>query len=131
MEEALRLKLLAASGIAGVVTSVAWQESPDKALEPRIVLSVISRGREYDHDGHDGLNVTRVRIDFYTSSVTQGWSLSRATIPAMETEEDRSGWHLGPAFLDADRDFDPFDMDGGRRVYRRSQDWLLMNRQLA
>jgi hypothetical protein len=129
MEEALRLKLLAAN-LPGV-TSIAWDESPQAATNPRVVLSIVSRGREYTHDGHDGLDETRVQIDIYSDTTTQKWAIARAIIPALEAESNFGGWSLNPAFLDGDRDFAPIDMGGGRKVHRRVQDWIIYNGPVA
>jgi hypothetical protein len=129
MEEALRLKLLAAPALAALVQAIAWVERP-QARTKVIVLQAISPGRTYTFKGSGGTLIPRVQTDIWAPSLVEVWAIEKQLIPAMETAGTVGGWTIGPGFLESDRDMDP-EMIGDAKLYRRSLDWFVISRPAA
>lgn len=125
MEEALRAKLLANTAIAALIQRVAWIDRPDLSALPAITLMQIGAGRNYLHCGADRLIQPLVQFDFWAASQDGAVELERLVTAEMETASVHEGVMFDPAFLEAQQDFDPEDIDGGGRVYRRISDWRI------
>lgn len=123
MEEALRAKLLANAAIAAMVKVVAWIDRPDASLLPAITLQQVGAGRTYTHDGANDLTDPLIQFDMWGASQWQVVQLERLVTAEMETASTISGVAFDVAFLEAQNDFDPEDIDGGDKVYRRVADW--------
>lgn len=135
MEEALRAKLLANVAFKALCPKVVWDERPQDVY-PATVLTVVSPGREYTHDGFDGLSESRVQVDIWSLDKAQTLAISRALVAAIEptgvtTTANAGSWEIGPAFLDGEDGGGTEDLGGGRKVYRRRMDWIVTNRPLA
>jgi hypothetical protein len=126
MRAALRAKLLAHAPLAALVSVVAWDERPQQQKLPALVLTLVSPGRDYDHEGHDGLDEMRVQIDVWGAEPMAVAAIAAAIPAAIEPEAVHAGWVIGPAFLEADAG----DRDelGGKPVFRRRQDWMIFAR---
>lgn len=134
MEEALREKLLANAAFKALCPKVVWDERPQDVY-PATVLTLVSPGREYTHDGFDGLSESRVQVDVWSLDKAQALAISRALIPAIEPtsviDAQAAGkWEIGPCFLDSEDGGGTEDLGGGRKVYRRRMDWIVTNRPL-
>lgn len=129
MDEALRAKLLADAALSALVTRIAWEERPDARylVEGKgvLVLQMVAPGREYTHDGHDGLDDTLVQVDAWARSPSVARAIALAVIPAIEPEATVDGWVIGPAFLEAEDG--SRDELGGADIFRRRQDWRVFN----
>lgn len=134
-DEALRTHLLADDTLASLVTDVVWDErpetgsfGPDKTLGI-MVLTLVAPGRDYTHDGWDGLDQTLVQFDAWHRDPDAAAAIARATIGAIEVLATVNGWEIGPAFLEADSaERDELD---GAPLFRRRQDWTVMNRPVG
>lgn len=132
MDEALRAKLLANGPLATLVSKIAWDERPEAeafvAGKGMIVLTLVTPGRDYTHEGWDGLNESRVQADIWARSPDVAAQIARAMPAAIEPETAIAGWLIGPAFLEAD-DTSREEL-GGASIFRRRQDWMIWNRPL-
>ncbi len=131
MQEALRAKLLANSGVKALAREIVWDERNQDGPLPAIVLTLISPGREYTHDGWDGLNDSRVQVDVWAKTPAETLAVFRALVPAIEPETTILDWLIGPAFLEDDGGGESEDLGGGAKIFRRRSDWMIMNRPVA
>lgn len=131
MQEAIRAKLLADTPFAALCPTVAWDERPQSAPYPVTVLTLVAPGRDYTHDGWDGLNETLVQADVWAMTNAEALAISRALTAAIEPTTTIRGWEIGPAFLQDEDGGGTEDLGGGRKVYRRRQDWMITNRPVA
>lgn len=133
MDEALRTILLANAALAGLVTGVVWDVRPTRASfgpdddKGVIVLTLISPGRSYDHEGWDGLDVSRVQLDVWARSASIARAITLAVPAAIEGEHEAEAWAIGPCFLETEEGAFAEDI-GGTPVFRRTQDWMVTNR---
>ncbi len=118
MEEALVARLRAATAVAAIAgPRTSWFERPRKGGFPCIVLTEVSPGREWTHEGPDGLDRPRVRFDCWAESDTTALALSRAVLTEMEQPRTVADWVFHEAAIEARRtDID--DLDGGTKVFR-------------
>lgn len=131
MEEALRAKLLANVAIAAVAKAVAWIDRPDASKLPAITLQQVGAGRTYTHDGANDLTDPLIQFDFWGRSQLEVVQIERLVTAEMETASTIEGVEFGVAFLEAQNDFDPEDIDGGDKVYRRVADWRVYSTPTA
>lgn len=69
----------------GALQAISWGERVTKAGFPAIVLTLINGGREYDHEGFDGLAQPRVQADLFHNSPADLVALADAYLTEMET----------------------------------------------
>lgn len=126
MDEALRAKLLANTAIAAVVSKIVWDERPESGALPVIVLTMVAPGREYTHAGWDGLDAPLVQADVWARDPSTARAITLALTAAIEPVETVAGYVIGPCFLESE-DGGVEDLDG-EPLFRRRQDWTVMNR---
>lgn len=90
---------------------------------PQLVLQEISPGREYTHDGPDGLDRPRVQFDIYSDTGAALLDGETALLIAMEREQTVGGTKFHFGFLDARSMPDPGDLANQRRILRLSMDF--------
>ncbi|MFO6447864.1 DUF3168 domain-containing protein [Erythrobacter sp. NE805] len=112
-------------------TRIAWFEA-SRSWEafPRLVLQEISPGREYTHDGPDGLDGPRVQFDIYAETDAGLLAGETALIAAMETTADKGGTRFGMGFLEARSSPEPGDLANDRRILRLSLDFTFYHEAL-
>lgn len=122
MEEALVARLRAATAVAAIAgTRVSWFERPRRGGLPCVVLTMVSPGREWTHEGPDGLDRPRVQFDCWAESDTASLALARAVLAEMEQPGTVADWVFHEAALETQRtDID--DLDGGKKLFRVSLD---------
>lgn len=126
MHEGLVALLTGAPGVAAIAADrVSWfeiarglQESPQY---PALLLTEISPGREYTHDGPDELDQGQVQFDCWALTSLAALNLARAVLAVMEAGGIAGGWKFHPAQL-LRRRTDIEDLDGGSTLYRVSLD---------
>ncbi len=126
MELQLRARLLGQSSIAAKVaggTAVSWHERPATLGFPAVVLTKITPGREWTHDGPDGLDRVRVQFDFFGLDPVALFALRAAVQAEMEQArlQGSVGFHVG--MLVTDFGADPETLADGTRVYRLVQEY--------
>lgn len=72
----------------GALRAISWGERSTKAGFPAIVLTLISGGRDYDHEGFDGLPRPRVQADLFHTSPASLVELADAYLTEMETPRE-------------------------------------------
>lgn len=81
MEEALRARLMASSGLSGV--PVNWGTHPQGLALPGIVLNVVSGAEGLTLTGPDGLTPSRVQVDCYATTYSAAKTLSRDVVASL------------------------------------------------
>ncbi len=118
MEEIIRLRLQAE--VDGV--SVDWNQAPQGAGVPRLVLYTISDVTIITNDGQARLRRARVQVDCYAATYGAAKLVSRAVNAAL------SGWRDGAtiqgAFAAGARDLPP-DTGAGETLGRVSLDFFI------
>ena len=89
---------------------------------PQLVLHEISPGREYTHDGPDGLDQPRVQFDVWGQGIAQLEAVEAALQTVMETGGTQGATQFHPAFLE-DRDTGVEDLSDQVRVHRLRLDY--------
>ena len=104
---------------------IAWFENARSWGEtyPQLVLQEISPGREYTHNGPDGLDEPRVQFDIYAESGTAIEAIEVALLAEMEREAVQGGTRFHFAFLQGRRMLPPDDLANQTRVLRMSMDF--------
>lgn len=80
MEAALRARLIAAATLAG--SRIYWEDRPQAAALPAVLLSVISDNRDQHLQGFD-MNSARVQVDVLALTYEDKKSLKEAVIAAL------------------------------------------------
>lgn len=132
MDEALVARLVAVPAISAIVDDrVSWFERPPAdgtgtALNA-IVLTEVTPGRDWTHDGPTGLDEPRIQFDCW------GWqpSVAQALADAVQTEMERldvvtvAGWvFLPPASLELHRR-DSERLGAGVNIHRVQLDFTI------
>lgn len=118
METALWTLLTGSSAVTALCGQrISWDEVPQGAPHPYVILQVISRTDHPHQQGARGLETYRVQIDSYA----EDRSKARALCQAIEAliNGHRSG-ELRLCLLDAER-----IESGGGRLARASQDYII------
>lgn len=117
-------RLKADAGIAAAVgTRVALIERGRSwSAWPCLVLHEISPGREYTHDGPDGLDEPRVQFDVWGIGIDHLEAVESALQAVMEAGGTQGSTKFHPAFLEG-RDTGVEDLADGTRVHRLRLDY--------
>lgn len=119
MDEALIARLVALAAVSAAGAAVAWDERPRSDGVPCIVLTLISAGRDYTHDGADGLDFPWVQIDFWGGDAAALIVLRDAVIAEIESAAVVDGIRFHAGFLESSRSSVPETLDGGQTLHRR------------
>lgn len=71
-------------GASGAARAISWFERPVKLDFPAIVLTMVAPGREWDHDGPDGVDRPRVQFDHFGLAAVPVLALRDAVRAEME-----------------------------------------------
>lgn len=126
MDLALRARLIAQPSIASKVangSAVSLDERPASLGFPAVVLTLVSPGEEWTHDGPDGLNLARWQFDYFGLEVPALIALRDAVHAEMQQLRDVDGVRFHEGMLLSSFATDPETLDGGQRVYRRLQEF--------
>lgn len=94
---------------------------------PHLVLQEISPGREYTHDGPDGLDEPRIQFDIYAESGTSIEAVEAALLAEMEGTATQGGTFFHEGYLDSRSTPDPGDRADQRRIQRLSLDFTFFH----
>ena len=94
---------------------------------PQLVLQEISPGREYTHDGPDGLDEPRVQFDIYALSGGEIEAVEAALLAEMESPANVGGTGFDHAFLEGRRMLPSADLADQTRVLRMSMDFTFFH----
>lgn len=127
MHEDLLTRLNAVAGLSSLGGRIAWFERPRKSTPefPALVLTFVSPGREWTHDGPDDLERPRVQFDLYGPSPAALRTLFKTLRTEMERmpHVDIGTTRFHPAALDSQRDMPAEDLTDGVRIFRISADF--------
>ena len=104
---------------------ISWFEARRSWAEyPQIVMQEISPGRDYTHDGPDGLDEPRVQFDILAEDGADIEAVETALLAEMEQAGVEQGsTRFGFGFLVDRRMLDPVDLGNNRRVQRLKMDF--------
>lgn len=122
------LGISAVIGKAGSVPSISWGLPVQGAPWPALVLAMISPGRDYTHGGWDGLDGPRIQIDALAETDVGALALADAVLAAIEAGGTAGGRKFEPGFLEDRTTIDEGNLEGGRPLYRISQDFLIYHK---
>lgn len=94
---------------------------------PQLVLQEISPGREYTHQGPDGLDGPRVQFDIYAETAATLLAGEAALLAEMEGEATVGGTIFHHGTLAARTTPDPEDLANNRSILRLSMDFIFFH----
>lgn len=128
------------NAVAAVADLVGADGEGDKAITwftlnrgagfPALLLSGISPGVEYTHDGPVGVEGPRVQADSYAHDPDAVEALAKAVRAAMEAGGDHDGWRFHPAQIEGEQTIDLGEQDGGKPLFRIQQDFIFYHEEL-
>lgn len=124
MEEDLLTRL---DGLGGAAAD--WFDRP--SVFPAIIMTKIDAGREWTHDGPDGLDEPRVRFECWALMKAEAGALARALRGEMEQPRVVGGtqFHEGVLELEAWDKVD--DLPGGATAFRIIHDYSFFHEGVA
>ena len=131
MEKALQDRLRAALvddlGTVHGRPAVDWSErkSNDRTAFPALLLTTVSPGKTYDHEGADPVAQPRIRIEIFHLTPLSTKAMKAAVVAEMEMSAVRGGIQFGRARLAFERDADPEDLPGDLLVFRTILDFFV------
>ena len=125
MEEVLVSYLLADVTLATLVANrINWNERPQIAGLPAIVLTKVSAERSYVMNGSSGLVAARVQMDCWATSYQSSIETARALIDILSGAKFTDGGvEFQGVFLDSERHF--FEEEAAERFHRVSLDFII------
>jgi hypothetical protein len=124
MEEALRSLLTGYAPLTALVGQrIYWDEVPQGAQRPCVVMYVVSSIPGYHMQGEDCIKPVRVQIDCQAKTTVTKWAVARAVHDRLSGYRGTvSGIRFGGIFQQMDRDKSDKDTESNTlRV--RQQDW--------
>lgn len=116
------------AGVGALVgESVSWSGRVRGDALPVLVLTMVSPGRDWDHDGPTGEDESRVQFDSYAATVDEANALALAVRAMMEAPATVGETRFEEGFLDNEQDFDEGEQDGGAPLFRVSQDYIFLH----
>ena len=139
MQEDLITRLRGDTQLAGLLGTepranrpmVDWVTRPDGSQLPAIVMYKVSPGVEYDQENPTALEGPRVQFSIIGESYGQAVLVFRRLRALLETGATVGSTIFDKAFLDAARDLNPKEVQGGEREYLLSADFIIWHRRAA
>ncbi len=130
MEEDLVTRLTGDTAIAALVgDAVSWFGRARGDALPALVLGKVSPGRDYTHDGADGLDGPRVQFDCMAATADGAYALSRAVLACMETPATVGDTTFHTAFLEGENWTDQGEQDGGEALFVLALDFIFYHEE--
>jgi hypothetical protein len=127
LQAAFRARLLGNPTIANLTGGrISWGDRPSSTGLPAIVLTKVSPGRAWTHEGADPMVNPRVQVDIYGATFASVGPIAAAVQAEMEREDRATvgGWKfVPPALLENDVWPGPEDLIGGGKAYRVMHDY--------
>lgn len=109
-------------------TRIAWfQAARSWATYPQLVLQEISPGREYTHNGPDGLDEPRVQFDIYADTDASLLAGEAALMAEMEGTAQVGATRFGNGYLAGRSTPDPDYLANNRPILRLSMDFTFFH----
>lgn len=122
----LRARLIADAALATLCgPRIGWFDAARswERAYPQVVLQEVSPGRDYTHDGPDGLDHPRVQFDLLAVSDADLLATEAALTAAMEAGGAQGSTRFHEGFLELRQSGDPVDLGDGTRVLRLIMDF--------
>lgn len=94
---------------------------------PQLVLQEVTPGREYTHDGPDGLDQPRVQFDIYALSGAVIETVEAALLAEMEGAADQGATRFHHGYLESRQMLPSDDLADQTRVLRMSMDFTFFH----
>lgn len=135
MEADLITRLKASAPVAAIAgTRIGWLALPRGTTGARLLIFMISPGREYDHDGPDGLDGPTVQIDALASTPDTALALADAVRAEIEGWPATGGETGGTRFYSAQQVGGGFTDEGeeagGATLFRVSRDYQFFHEEI-
>lgn len=109
-------------------TRIAWFEAARSWKSyPQLVLQEVTPGREYTHDGPDGLDWPRVQFDIYAGPGSTLEAVEAALLAEMESTASQGGTFFHQAYLEGRTMPGPDDLANQDRILRLSMDFTFFH----
>jgi len=126
MEEALTARLLAAPGVAAIFgDAIHWGIAPQGTPLPYLVLTIITPGREYTHDGADQTGNPRTQFSAYGNTAAEALAGQKAVRDLIEQPGVVGAVRFTPAIQASERGPTDEDLGGGRKAKRYDWDYFV------
>lgn len=126
MEEALTTRLLGAASVAAIFgEAVHWGIAPQGTPFPYLVLTVVTPGREYTHEGADPTGNPRTQFSAYGNTAAEALAGMEAVRDLIETPGVVGGVQFTPAIQAGERGPIDEDLGGGRKGKRYDWDFFV------
>jgi len=137
MQEALIKRLRADTELAALVGShskrgrpmIDWGTRPNDPALPAIVMYKVSPGVTYDQDKPTALEGPRVQFSIIGETYAAATLVFRRLRALLENGETVDDVVFERAFLDAERDLNPRDIDGGGTEHLLGADFIIWHRR--
>jgi hypothetical protein len=93
-------------------------------IYPQLVCQEISPGREYTHNGPDGLDGPRVQFDIYADDEADIWAGEAALLAEIESAATQGGTRFHEGYLQGRSMPDPEDLGNNRTLLRLRMDFI-------
>lgn len=131
MEEDLIARLIGSTAIGAMIGDRAnWGGRVRGDAPPSITLHKVSPGREWTHDGPDGVDRPRVQFDCFGATDDAAAALSRLVRAEMETPAEIGATQFHPAMLEGEQWIDEGELDGGDPLFRVLLDLMFYHEEL-
>lgn len=108
-----------------------WGTRPDGPQLPAIVMYKVSPGVDYDQEKPTALEGPRVQFSIIGETYGQTVLVFRRLRALLETGATVGSTIFDKAFLDAERDLNPKDVQGGEREFLLAADFIIWHRRAA
>lgn len=126
MEEALTTRLLDAGPVAAIFgDKVHWGIAPQGTPLPYLILTKITPGREYTHDGADATGNPRTQFSAYGNTAAEALAGLTAVRDLIEAPGIVGPVEFTPAIQASERGPIDEDLGGGRKAKRYDWDFFV------
>jgi hypothetical protein len=124
MQDDLVTRLAGVTALAAIQgANVGWFERAARFGYPATVLQLVLPGREYTHEGPDGLDGPRIQFDFYGLDPDVLHQLAQLTLAEMEQAADVGATRFHPATLERHRTGQSELTADNKRLFRIEMDF--------
>jgi len=124
VEDDLRTRLLATSGVSSRTQVVVWGERPQGSSLPAVVLNDVNPGRSYGFFGPVQLHGSTVQFDIWSLKYGEGLAIFRAILAEMEQAKSVDDTRFSMSFLER-KDSSAESIPGVGTVRRISADFTV------
>lgn len=125
MQQALRARIIAATGMAALVgTRVYWIDRPQLSALPSITLQIISGERSQTHDSISALRQNRVQLDIWAETYASAQIIAEAVIANL-TQNNQLSNGINFNQIKIDDESDSLEQTSTTKIYRARLDLIV------